>query len=703
MSQAQFDSPPCSDAAVLDVLAVMVVVADRDGRVVNFNRACTAITGFTAEEVLGRPFVDVLLHPDEAADVKRNLSSIDDLPYPLRRERRWVDKTGRGRLIALTIDAIRGGDGRVEYLAATGVEVTAQRAAERDAITWRTRAETFLDHAPTVVFLRDTDERYLYVNRRFEEISGRERGEVLGSTPEELWTPEEAALLRTQDAEALESSAPVRHAYTLMQDGEEHHYLSVKFQLRRPDGSLEGIAGIATDITDRVRSSEELDASYRETITRLARAVELRDTDTGGHVERMSEYCEMIAVRLGLDDRLCQAMRAASAMHDAGKIAIPDSILLSPRRLTADERAVIETHAAIGHELLAGSSSPVLRLAAEIAHTHHERYDGSGYPRGLAGDEIPVEGRIAAVADVFDALTNDRPYRPALSLEAALELMQAERGTQFDPVVLDAFLGLLEQIEPLARPAARHSADAAARPGRGGHDQPRRAPMRGKRIVVIDADDEVRGLLRGGFERREGEVFDAATGEDGVKAVYAARPHLVILDLDTPDLAGWEVLTRIRDLSDVPVVMLSKSDAELEKVRALRAGADAHVTKPISIYEMVARSEALVRRQPAAGDNDARYADALVRVDFERATAHADGHALDLTPLEFRVLTALVRHPDQVLSTGQLLTMAWGDDRLPRERVTVYVGYLRGKFQDVGVEPPIETVRGFGYRYTTGA
>jgi response regulator RpfG family c-di-GMP phosphodiesterase len=395
-------------------------------------------------------------------------------------------------------------------------------------------------------------------------------------------------------------------------------------------------------------------------------------------------------------------IRTASAMHDAGKIAIPDAILLSARRLTADERAVIETHAAIGYELLAGSTSPLLQLAAEIAHTHHERYNGSGYPRGLAGDEIPIEGRIAAVADVFDALTSERPYRPPLTVDAAIELMKAERGTQFDPVVLDTFFELLAEVEPLAKgAAARSSRDYAQMSPRRGGDV-RQQPMRGKRVVVIDADPEVRSVLCAGYERREAQVVAAATGADGVKAVYTTRPHLVVLDLQTPDLDGWEVLTRIRDLSDVPVMMLSSSDAELEKVRALRAGADDHVTKPISIYEMLARGEALIRRHRVTDEQEARYADPLLTIDFETAVARAGGQELDLTPLEFRVLAALVRHPDQVLSTGQLLTMAWGDDRLPRERVTVYMGYLRSKFQEVGVDAPIETVRGFGYRYTTG-
>lgn len=198
---------------------------------------------------------------------------------------------------------------------------------------------------------------------------------------------------------------------------------------------------------DLERAMGELDASQIETVHRLSRAVEFRDKDTGAHIARISANAARTARSVGLDAERCALIERASPLHDVGKVAIPDEVLLKPGPLTAADRLVIETHAEIGHSLLDGSDSAVLQLAAIIALTHHEHYDGGGYPRGLAGDRIPIEGRIVAIADVFDALTSDRVYRPAMTHDQALEIMRKGRGTHFDPELLDHFLNGLERIE----------------------------------------------------------------------------------------------------------------------------------------------------------------------------------------------------------------------------------------------------------------
>jgi putative two-component system response regulator len=189
--------------------------------------------------------------------------------------------------------------------------------------------------------------------------------------------------------------------------------------------------------------------SQAEMIFRLARMVELRDEETGHHLQRMSGYCEILARKLDLPSARCEHVRLASQLHDVGKVAIPDAILLKPGRLTEQERSTIETHAQIGYEMLDGSTSEVVQLGALIARAHHEHWDGRGYPLGLASEAIPLEGRIAAVADVFDALTSTRIYRPAFPVRRALETMESERGTHFDPAVLDAFMEILPELEPI--------------------------------------------------------------------------------------------------------------------------------------------------------------------------------------------------------------------------------------------------------------
>jgi putative two-component system response regulator len=214
----------------------------------------------------------------------------------------------------------------------------------------------------------------------------------------------------------------------------------------------------ASDALARLRVAHE------ETVLRLSKAVEYRDPETGSHIERMSHYCAMLAARLALDPEVVQV---ASRLHDVGKIAVADSILLKPGALTPEERTEMERHAEVGYQLLQGSRSEVLDVAALIAWTHHERFDGAGYPRRLRGEDIPLLGRIAAVADVFDALTSNRVYRAALPLDEAVSMLAAERGRHFDPAVVDAFLADMDEVQRIiarfgGEGSAHPAADAAA-------------------------------------------------------------------------------------------------------------------------------------------------------------------------------------------------------------------------------------------------
>lgn len=212
------------------------------------------------------------------------------------------------------------------------------------------------------------------------------------------------------------------------------------------------------------RSEKELRLSREETIQRLAIAAEYRDSSTAQHIQRMSHYCELLARRYGLSSDRCDLIRTASPMHDIGKIGTPDHVLLKPGKFTPEEFKVITQHTEIGYRILAGSDSELLKVAALIAWTHHERFDGTGYPRGLKGDTIPLEGRITAIADNFDALTTQRVYKPAYDFDHAKELMLNERGKHFDPDLLDIFFESMDEItriynqftDPTLLSSARH-------------------------------------------------------------------------------------------------------------------------------------------------------------------------------------------------------------------------------------------------------
>lgn len=209
-------------------------------------------------------------------------------------------------------------------------------------------------------------------------------------------------------------------------------------ELRRATVALENRASwLASEVN---KATADLRAREQETILLLCRASEYRDPETGEHIQRMAHYSCLIAAELGLSAKEQEHILNAAPMHDIGKVGTPDHILLKPGRLDPDELTIMRQHAAIGYRILAGSQAEMLQLAAVIAHTHHEKFDGSGYPRGLAGEDIPLVGRIVAVADVFDALTSARPYKKAWSIEDARRYLEENSGSHFDPRCVEALL-----------------------------------------------------------------------------------------------------------------------------------------------------------------------------------------------------------------------------------------------------------------------
>jgi len=201
------------------------------------------------------------------------------------------------------------------------------------------------------------------------------------------------------------------------------------------------LANRANWLAEEVRkATREIVAREREAIHRLSLAAEYRDPETGAHLLRLSKYARLVAANLGLSETEQNLIADAAPMHDIGKVGIPDAILLKPGRLDGDEMKIMRTHAQIGADILKGSPSPLLQAAAVIALTHHEKYDGSGYPNGLKGEQIPLHGRIIAVADVFDALTSARPYKPAWEFDRAVALIREGAGHHFDPSCVAAFL-----------------------------------------------------------------------------------------------------------------------------------------------------------------------------------------------------------------------------------------------------------------------
>jgi HD-GYP domain-containing protein (c-di-GMP phosphodiesterase class II) len=257
---------------------------------------------------------------------------------------------------------------------------------------------------------------------------------VLGGTEE--------ALRETLDPLGLESGPPVVAAAELYAPGEPFDAVAARrlralvqlHTLRARNRELEGV--IAAQAVSRRR---ELQAAQLDGLRRLAQAAEYRDDNTREHTERVGHLAALLARRMGLGDRTVWLLRQTAPLHDIGKIAIPDSILLKPGRLSTEEFEVVKTHSLLGARVLAGGESELLEVAERIVRSHHERWDGDGYPDGLVGEDIPAVGRIVHVADVFDVLLHERPYKDPWTVEAAAEEIRAAAGTQFDPAVVQAF------------------------------------------------------------------------------------------------------------------------------------------------------------------------------------------------------------------------------------------------------------------------
>jgi PAS domain S-box-containing protein len=321
------------------------------------------------------------------------------------------------------------------------------------------RIRLLMDAAPVPMYVKDRERRYIIANRVAHEVAGLKPNELVGLSDRDIMPPEAEGVAAASDLRILEEGETYTAEETLVVGPEEKTFLTVKFPYLNDQGEIIGISGVSTDISDKKRAEElreelavaqlhaieELRASRQETVERLTRAIEMHDEETGRHVNRMASTAAFLGAQLGMDHEDVVLLRTAAPMHDVGKVATPDQILRKEGPLTPEERKEMQRHTTVGYEILADSDSDLLKLAASVALTHHERWDGSGYPNGLKGEEIPLEGRIVAVADAFDAMLSDRSYRPALDAAEAIKTIVSESGTHFDPKVVDILLAHREE------------------------------------------------------------------------------------------------------------------------------------------------------------------------------------------------------------------------------------------------------------------
>jgi putative two-component system response regulator len=305
-------------------------------------------------------------------------------------------------------------------------------------------------------------------------------------------------------------------------------------------------------------ADDEVGIAHREMADRLTAALSLRDEETGRHIERVGRYAVTLSLRAGLSGWPDDELLVAAMLHDIGKIAVPDLVLLKPGPLSPSELVVMRKHTEAGHRLLDGATARMLRLGASVAYTHHERWDGRGYPRGLSGADIPIEGRLVALADAFDAMTSDRVYRPALPVAEALAIVRAQRGRQFDPVLADVLLASVDELLAIRAELADEAVSET--------------PVR---VLLVDdhtmfAETAVRILDRVPGLSVTGLATSVSSALDRLDDVI---PDVIVTEWRLPDGTGADLALRARSVvPDVAVVVLTDSWDDQLLLAALDAG-----------------------------------------------------------------------------------------------------------------------------------
>lgn len=298
-----------------------------------------------------------------------------------------------------------------------------------------------------IVSKTDTDGTITYVNDTFCEISGYGKHELLGQPHNIVRHPDMPKEAFADLWSTIKQKKPWHGIVKNRKKNGDVYFVDTNIcPILDSDGSVAEYIGIRRNVTDMIMLHEEIEDTQKELIYKMGETAESRSKETGNHIRRVAHYSRLLALKAGLPEAQADILFTASPMHDIGKIAIPDHVLLKPGMLNEEEWAVMSTHCEIGYNILKNSGRPILKAAATVAYEHHERWDGGGYPRGVGGEEIHIFGRICAIVDVFDALGSDRVYKKAWELPKIIDFIAEEKGRHFDPQLVDLFLGNLDEF-----------------------------------------------------------------------------------------------------------------------------------------------------------------------------------------------------------------------------------------------------------------
>ena len=441
-------------------ISSIVSKTDINGVITYVNDKFCDISGYTEKELIGNTHA-LLRHPDMDDEIFKDLwKTIKKDKKPWFGKIKNKVKNGNSYYLDSVINPIFDSNGDLIEFIAIRTDITKAEESKNDLkeqysiasdryddIQYLSKSYENAIEESNIILRVDLDRNITYANEMFCEISGYELSELIGKPYSILKHPD----VQEEDIEKLWSIIESGETWkgnlkNLSKNGDTYYSLATIVPIKNKDGGIIEYIGIRKDITEVVTLHTEIEETQRELIYKLGEIGESRSKETGNHVKRVAEYSKLLALLYGLSKEEAELLKYASPMHDIGKIGIPDSILNKPGKLTIEEFEVMKTHSSIGYEMLKGSHRPILQTSAIVSNEHHEKWDGSGYPRGLKGDDIHIYGRITAIADVFDALASERPYKKSWELEKILNLFKEQKGKHFDPKLIELFFDNIDKF-----------------------------------------------------------------------------------------------------------------------------------------------------------------------------------------------------------------------------------------------------------------
>jgi PAS domain S-box-containing protein len=437
----------------------IVSKTDKRGIITFVNDKFCEISGYSLAELIGKPH-NIVRHPDMPKEI------FEELWQTILSGQVWEGivknrkKDGSPYWVQTTINPIVDIDGNiVEYIGVRTDITELQQIKESLQDKLNISEDHFEDiyrrsqlyenaiNESNILSRTTADGTILYVNNRFCEITGYNEEEIIGKTHAIVRHPDTERKVFADMWKTIRSG-DVWHGVlkNRKKDGSPYWVDSTIIPIKDKGEKIIEYMAIRHEVTEIITLHEEIEKTQQEIIYRMGEIGESRSKETGNHVRRVAEYSKLLALKAGLEEKEANLISDASPMHDIGKVAIPDSVLHKPGPLNDAEWLVMRSHSAIGHTVLSGSDRPLLNAASIIAHEHHEKYNGSGYPSGLIGENIHIYARIVAIADVFDALGSDRVYKKAWSLDKIITLFKEEKGKHFDPRLVELFLDNLEEF-----------------------------------------------------------------------------------------------------------------------------------------------------------------------------------------------------------------------------------------------------------------